>query len=433
MWTLDGALEGTGAEFHTGAPSTLSFRSTAPLNEFQEVQVNGQTVDPSNYTLEEGSTIVKLSIDYLKTLEAGSHDITIISENKTVSGAFTVTAPKLNEYGFYYNHPYVAGIPVEADGQIYYEYAALVINDTVAWFSGEYNLASLVTPDGSKSPLFYIIENDSTLKLYDPFQSDDQEPLTLNIQDGNLVLDDAFVFESTNNYNFCSDGYNLYAFNGEGYTVSHVAMYGTGTKPIATNINNYPVTAVANLGYIGVHEVDGPAIIKLPEGITKIGEQAFADAIISELHIPTTLTEIEGSVFLDCTSLQRVYITDLSAWCKIDFVSNPLNSVAFSRDLYLNGQLLTDLIVPADITEFNASAFGDVVFESVHIHKGVTKINDPTRLGDLGKSITFEGTCAEWNAIDGTADINSAGGSPFASSYVQCSDGRVVFKTVWGE
>ena len=427
-------LYGDGQEFYTAAPSTLSFRSTAPLSEFQDVQINGQTIDPSNYTLEEGSTIVKLSHEYLKTLDVGSYELSVVSNSKTVKGGFIVAAPELNEYGFYYNHPYVAGIPAEDDdGQIYYEYVALVINDTTAWFSEEYNLASLVTPDGSKSPLFYIIENGSTLKLYDPYQSGDQEPLTLNIQDGNLVLDDVFVFESTSNHNFCSDGYNLYAFNGEGYAVSHVAMYGTGTKPIATNINNYPVTAVANFGYIGVHEVDGPAIIKLPEGITKISEQAFAEAIISELHIPTTLTEIEGAVFLDCTSLRRVYITDLSAWCKIDFVANPLDAVAYNRDLYLNGQLLTDLIVPADITEFNAGAFGSVAFESVHIHKGVTKINDPTRLGYLGKSITFEGTCAEWDAIDGTADINSAGGSSFVSSYVQCSDGRVVFKTVFGE
>ena len=62
------ALGGSGSEYYTVAPSALSFRSTAPLDDFQEVQINGEIVDPSNYTLEEGSTIVKLSSDYLKTL-----------------------------------------------------------------------------------------------------------------------------------------------------------------------------------------------------------------------------------------------------------------------------------------------------------------------------------------------------------------------------
>ncbi|MBQ2005988.1 MAG: hypothetical protein II205_00290, partial [Bacteroidales bacterium] len=98
-------LEGDGAEYYTLAPTALSFRSTAPLNEFQEVKVNGEVVDPSNYTLEEGSTIVTLSIDYLKTLDIGSYEVDIVSDSKTVKGGFTVAAPELNEYGFYYNQP----------------------------------------------------------------------------------------------------------------------------------------------------------------------------------------------------------------------------------------------------------------------------------------------------------------------------------------
>ena len=99
-------LEGSGSEYYTMAPSVLSFRSTAPLDEFQEVQVNGQTIDPSNYTLEEGSTIVKLSHEYLKTLDVGGYELSVVSDNQTAKGNFTIAAPKLNEYGFYYNQPY---------------------------------------------------------------------------------------------------------------------------------------------------------------------------------------------------------------------------------------------------------------------------------------------------------------------------------------
>jgi hypothetical protein len=113
-----GHLEGDGQEFYTIAPSTLSFRSSAPLNEFQDVQINGQTVDPSNYTLEEGSTIVKLSIDYLNTLTAGNHKIAVVSNNQTATGAFTVKAPELNEYGFYYNQPYTFVVPIEDTDEV---------------------------------------------------------------------------------------------------------------------------------------------------------------------------------------------------------------------------------------------------------------------------------------------------------------------------
>jgi hypothetical protein len=103
-------LEGDGAEYYTLAPTALSFRSTAPLNEFQSVQINSVTVDPSNYTLEEGSTIVTFPIDYLKTLNRGNYEVTIASENKTVKGEFNVAAPDLNKLGFYYNQPYCAPI-----------------------------------------------------------------------------------------------------------------------------------------------------------------------------------------------------------------------------------------------------------------------------------------------------------------------------------
>ena len=99
-------LEGDGAEYYTLAPTTLSFRSTAPLNELREVQINGATVDPANYTLEEGSTIVTFPIEYLKTLDNGKYEVAIVSENKTVSGNFSVTAPELNAYNFYYNQAY---------------------------------------------------------------------------------------------------------------------------------------------------------------------------------------------------------------------------------------------------------------------------------------------------------------------------------------
>jgi hypothetical protein len=76
------------------APSTLSFRSTAPLNELQDVQINGQTVDPANYELEEGSTIVKLKHDYLSTLDIGKYEVSVVSDSKIVKGDFTVTAPE---------------------------------------------------------------------------------------------------------------------------------------------------------------------------------------------------------------------------------------------------------------------------------------------------------------------------------------------------
>ena len=104
----DDGLEGDGVEYYTAAPTTLSFRSTEPLDEFQEIQVNGQTIDQSNYTLTEGSTIATLSIDYLKTLSVGKYEIAIVSKNKIYKEDFYVNAPVVDASGIYFNQPYSA-------------------------------------------------------------------------------------------------------------------------------------------------------------------------------------------------------------------------------------------------------------------------------------------------------------------------------------
>ena len=69
-----------------------SFRSNAALKDFQKVLVDGKEVDPSNYTLKEGSTIVILKPAFLKALGSGKHTISIVSTTGTASTEFAVTA-----------------------------------------------------------------------------------------------------------------------------------------------------------------------------------------------------------------------------------------------------------------------------------------------------------------------------------------------------
>ena len=54
------------------------------------VKVDGQLVDAKNYTAVSGSTIVTLSADYLKTLSAGNHTLTVVFNDGDCSTNFTV-------------------------------------------------------------------------------------------------------------------------------------------------------------------------------------------------------------------------------------------------------------------------------------------------------------------------------------------------------
>ena len=98
-------LNGTNksATDYPGGDYGLVFRSTAAFSTFQGVQVDGKTLAKSNYTAEEGSTVVYLKAAYLKTLAAGKHTITILSSTGNTSMDFTIggksSSPKTFDAG----------------------------------------------------------------------------------------------------------------------------------------------------------------------------------------------------------------------------------------------------------------------------------------------------------------------------------------------
>ena len=81
---------GQNEKWTQGSANELVFTSNAPLSEFISVTIDGQVVDEKNYVKEEGSTIIKLKADYLSTLSAGNHTISINSTSGSATTAFTI-------------------------------------------------------------------------------------------------------------------------------------------------------------------------------------------------------------------------------------------------------------------------------------------------------------------------------------------------------
>jgi hypothetical protein len=70
-------LDGDGSVVQMGGTPELEVRAAGEISEFEGVTVDGELVDPSNYTVTEGSTIVTFKPEYLKTLEEGEHTIEV--------------------------------------------------------------------------------------------------------------------------------------------------------------------------------------------------------------------------------------------------------------------------------------------------------------------------------------------------------------------
>lgn len=83
-------IEGAGQVWHADKAADALFRSSAEFEEFLKVLVDGTELQPANYTVYAGSTVVELKSAYLETLAAGGHTLSIVSQNGTATTTFTV-------------------------------------------------------------------------------------------------------------------------------------------------------------------------------------------------------------------------------------------------------------------------------------------------------------------------------------------------------
>ena len=70
---------------------TVSFRSNCGIEKFIRLEIDEKLVDPENYILKEGSTIVELKPEYLATLEVGKHGVRIVSQDGTADTTLRIT------------------------------------------------------------------------------------------------------------------------------------------------------------------------------------------------------------------------------------------------------------------------------------------------------------------------------------------------------
>ena len=89
--------------------------------------------------------------------------------------------------------------------------------------------------------------------------------------------------------------------------------------------------------------------------VTTIGQDAFGFCKFSSVTIPESLITIDTNAFYNSRA-SKVYITSLESWCNIDFKSNESNP-AYLSELYLNGELIRDLVIPESITKIKNYTF----------------------------------------------------------------------------
>ena len=161
--------------------------------------------------------------------------------------------------------------------------------------------------------------------------------------------------------------------------------------------------------------------------MTAIKDYAFEYcSSLTAINIPEGVTSIGWSAFEGCSSLTAVHISSLEAWCNIDFGSSDANPLRYAKNLYINGELVTELAIPNSVTAIKDYAFyGCSSLESITIPEGVTSIGGSTFHGCSSlESITIpEGVtsigydafykCSSLTAITIPEGVTSIGNSAF--------------------
>ena len=115
--------------------------------------------------------------------------------------------------------------------------------------------------------------------------------------------------------------------------------------------------------------------IVLKEGTTGIAGNAFYNCPIQSITIPSTLKLIGDGAFLNCNQLSSVYITDVAAWCEIEYPSGD-NPLIYAHRLFLNGEEVNDLMIPDNVT-----SIADFAFQNCTNLTAVTIPNSTTSIG----------------------------------------------------
>lgn len=136
--------------------------------------------------------------------------------------------------------------------------------------------------------------------------------------------------------------------------------------------------------------------VTIPNTVREIGKSVFYNCkVLRFITIPNSVQKIGTQSFLGCENL-NVYISDIASWCTIEFApeyqwsgpggSNPLE---YAKKLYLNGEELTNLIIPDGVKNIGKYAFYKcsflkaVTFQNSVTSIGVSAFEDCTNLTEV--------------------------------------------------
>ena len=171
-----------------------------------------------------------------------------------------------------------------------------------------------------------------------------------------------------------------YIFRGGGFTNSltipnSVITIGSGAFEECSNLTNLNIgNSVTEIGVVAFKDCSGfTGNLTIGNSVTTIGSWAFGNCGgFTSISIGNSLTEVGHDAFYECNGFTGVYYSgDIAQWCDISFESWSANPLNYAHNLYIDNNLVINLVIPQNVTEIKPNAFvgcssftGDLIIPS---------------------------------------------------------------------
>ena len=161
----------------------------------------------------------------------------------------------------------------------------------------------------------------------------------------------------------------------EGYDY-YGAPWSRNRDSIKTVVIESGVTTIGDYSFYGCENMTG---VTLPEGLATIGKGVFDRCeSLTDINIPRSVKAIGEGAFSGCSSLTDVSITDMDAWCRIDFANYSATPMYYAQNIRLNGSKIASVTVPEGVTELKYTFYGFKDLIRVTLPKSLTGLGEKT-------------------------------------------------------
>lgn len=144
----------------------------------------------------------------------------------------------------------------------------------------------------------------------------------------------------------------------------------------------------------------GTALV-IPDGTERIGQLAFEGLYeLESLTIPASVKSIGSYAFLSGSKIMSVYISDVAAWCAVSFGELWLRYSSYGTALYVDGERVTDLVIPEGVESINAYAFFGMELASISFPASLKEIGREALEIPEGIDRIYLSDIAAWCAVE---------------------------------